>query len=215
MNDEEEIANNNKRKISDANNVTDDDIEKKENNSTLLETTEGIVSSKEREVFVPMNLAGNTGFSNDAPKLECDHKQTDDPKEQCARLEKNRQKARDRRTRKKMIVEEMQQNVLVLSRMNSKLRQKNQDLLTLLTDHGFTPVNLNGFHNITAGFGADKKPTIEMSAHSLQAAGTVPIDLQRQQKNICENEISSNTPQQQSLRIFGQNPMLTMPGNMV
>ena len=52
------------------------------------------------------------------------------------RLRKNREKARDRRHRKKALIEEMQRNVVVLSRMNAELKAKNQELLKQLAQYG-------------------------------------------------------------------------------
>jgi len=52
------------------------------------------------------------------------------------RLRKNRQQARDRRNRKKTLIENMQRNVVVLSRMNADLRKKNQDLVAQLAQYG-------------------------------------------------------------------------------
>ena len=52
------------------------------------------------------------------------------------RLRKNRIKARDRRNRKKALVEDMQRNVVVLSKMNSDLKKKNADLLAQLAQYG-------------------------------------------------------------------------------
>ena len=52
------------------------------------------------------------------------------------RLKKNRQKARDRRNRKKVMIEEMQRNVVVLSRMNSELRKNNQGIMQKLSRFG-------------------------------------------------------------------------------
>ena len=52
------------------------------------------------------------------------------------RLRKNREKARDRRNRKKALIEDMQRNVVVLSKMNSDLKKKNADLLGQLAQYG-------------------------------------------------------------------------------
>ena len=52
------------------------------------------------------------------------------------RLRKNREKARDRRNRKKALIEDMQRNVVVLSKMNSELKKKNADLLGQLARYG-------------------------------------------------------------------------------
>ena len=52
------------------------------------------------------------------------------------RLRKNREKARSRRNRKKALIEEMQQNVVLLSRMNDDLREKNLDLIRKLAQYG-------------------------------------------------------------------------------
>jgi len=52
------------------------------------------------------------------------------------RLRKNREKARDRRNRKKALVEDMQRNVVVLSKMNADLKKKNAALLGQLAQYG-------------------------------------------------------------------------------
>jgi hypothetical protein len=55
------------------------------------------------------------------------------------RLKKNRQKARERRSRKKNLVETIQRNVIVLTRVNNDLRKKNQALIQELAEMGAPP----------------------------------------------------------------------------
>lgn len=52
------------------------------------------------------------------------------------RLRKNREKARNRRNRKKAFIEGMQKNVALLSGMNADLRKKNLDIIRQLAQYG-------------------------------------------------------------------------------
>ena len=58
------------------------------------------------------------------------------PNAREARLRNNREKAKVRRDNKKALIEDMQRNVVVLSKMNSDLKKKNSLLLTQLSQYG-------------------------------------------------------------------------------
>ena len=74
--------------------------------------------------------------ANDGEGAEADADGEDEGQQKDDRLRKNREKARDRRNRKKALIEDMQRNVVVLSRMNSDLRRKNQELIRSLAQYG-------------------------------------------------------------------------------
>ena len=58
------------------------------------------------------------------------------PNAREARLRNNREKAKVWRDKKKALIEDMQRNVVVLSKMNSDLKKKNALLLTQLSQYG-------------------------------------------------------------------------------
>eukprot|EP00567_Pseudictyota_dubia_P015519 CAMPEP_0197446722 /NCGR_PEP_ID=MMETSP1175-20131217/11600_1 /TAXON_ID=1003142 /ORGANISM="Triceratium dubium, Strain CCMP147" /LENGTH=447 /DNA_ID=CAMNT_0042977879 /DNA_START=158 /DNA_END=1501 /DNA_ORIENTATION=- len=91
-----------------------------------------------------------------------------------ARLSKNRAKARERRNRKKVMIEEMQRNVVVLSRMNSELRRKNQDLMRKLSQYGPAGgVDPSALASINAGVGGVAQGMLGSEGPaSLTSAGT-------------------------------------------
>ena len=64
---------------------------------------------------------------------------TESPSKREYRLKKNRQKARERRSRKKNLVETIQRNVIVLTRVNNDLRKKNHALIQELAEMGAPP----------------------------------------------------------------------------
>ena len=76
-------------------------------------------------------LDGQSAFASDMPAGPGENETRREE-----RLRKNREKARDRRNRKKALIDDMQRNVVVLSKMNSDLKKKNADLLVQLAQYG-------------------------------------------------------------------------------
>ena len=77
--------------------------------------------------------------STSTAKANNNNTPVESPTKREDRLKKNRQKARERRSRKKNLVETIQRNVIVLTRVNNELRKKNQALLAELAELGAPP----------------------------------------------------------------------------
>ena len=96
------------------------------------------ISGTKRSVDESATAGSDAGTSLDGsnPKLEAAGEPGETETGREERLRKNREKARDRRNRKKALIEDMQRNVVVLSKMNSDLKKKNSDLLGQLAQYG-------------------------------------------------------------------------------